>query len=274
MGIRTDASELLASLYQAYTEGEELDDYGPADLEWEDDRYRRARKYLMDKDLLEKEEESIELTPQGIDQVEQEIQAPDSHTQQIDNDGNATMQDSIFRGNGEVINQQFNQNMDNSIEYKGQKKGLVVAEYFSIGISRLLDERQQGVLGISSTILGAVLMFVTPISMVANVESAEVTTFSIFSYLPEMPSYFLSGGFVLFLAGLGISELLKHRKKRKCPKCGSEHSLKEYKDPDITKKSAGNETIEIVTRYFECKECGKRFPKEFVDDGSGDDSAW
>lgn len=107
-------------------------------------------------------------------------------------------------------------------------------------------------------------LFGIPIGLVSsfNIPSNSFTNAIPIGFLPRFPEYsspILIGGFLSFIVFIIISDSIQYYRTSRCPNCGRDFALREYKPRKVHDVEAVDAVYRQEKRYKECRFCHDKF---------------
>lgn len=255
MGIKEDALELLAKLYNNMTEGKltDLDEIFES-LDFSVTRFTNAYAYLKEKNLITEKVRNIGKTAKGL---------PDVIGLRINSLGiDSIEKEDVLKDNFSPLHIEINQN--GHVNVVTQNKGPTVIPITAPvppTPSRIADPYAYPVDPENVVFLEKASIIVigrygernTTIFGVISLASGLIT---IFGALYSAPIEYVKTvgviGVLLAIFGLSLMQLVSYKKRGHCPECGSDYSLKEVGDPTEREFEVRGGVRKTTYRTYEC----------------------
>lgn len=255
MGIKEDALELLAKLYNNRTEGKltDLDEIFES-LDFSVTRFTNAYDYLKEKTLITEKARNIGITAKGlpkiiglrinslgIDSIEKEDVLKDNFSPlhiEINQNGHVNV---VTQNKGQTVIPITTpvpptpSPIADPYAYPVDPENVVFLKRASIIVVDRYGERNTTIFGVISLASGLITIF----GALYSVPIAYVTTVGVI-------------GVLLAIFGLFLMKLVSYKKRSHCPKCGRYYSLKEVGDPMEREFEVRGGVRRTTYRTYEC----------------------
>ena len=303
MGIKNDALELLAKLYNFKIEGKKLNlDDIFVSLKISTNRFMNAYEYLKEKDLIGEKGRTISgrtknglpnliglhITSTGIDALEEEdvfkdnfgslkieinqkgqVNIVNQNQGQSVNNISAPIVKDVSHNNTETVNYGniiHNQTItDNSTTYDIDKKDVAFIEKASITIINKYGEKKPTIVGTISLVSGLITIF----GGFDSILERDIFFSWIPNWVPSISNEYgvavLWIGFILAIFGGFLISLVHYKYESRCPKCKRFYSVTEVGDPEVREVNVRGGVQRTTYRTYECKheDCDYKETKKF-----------